>query len=563
MKRVALLFCLFFCSLAVYPQICEDLYDEYYRLEAQYKTLRTTYQKKACIRQMENVIRWGKEANCGFPKRWIKEVRERKQLLYPSSFFEQSEYLFGATGEEVVIGVKISSDVKLVSYPSWMEFIGNEENTGYLFSLQENYSVYERKGSVEVEKGGKIHSCAVTQEPASLLANVTEHVGFSKEGGEGFVYVETNDTAWMLSGSTGWLQTELTEEGIKVICPKNPNKNRRTAKIKVRFACGVTRTVEIDQSTGRPVLTIPQTTVSFNNNGGKNDRVAVKCNYDQWTATPSVNWIRVKRKYDGISIECDPNPGSQRVATVKIETKGADRVSETITVVQAEAASFLYADKSKYSSDGKAKELFIPVKTNIPDWNCQVEEGSDWTTVEKTEGGVNVNLSRNDLNSSRTSEIRLFGQDHSFTVSITQPNRGYTGRCYDYFEPHSSWRLTWVSVDLHGMTTLGNRFSFVNARWKFAEISLVGLNLDYFMEGMVGLSWEPIARGYLPITRDGKWAAYLGMGTHISMTGGFNYFLLEVGAEIQWNEKYSSHIFFKYNGECSFGMSFDFGKWLK
>lgn len=561
MKRVALLFCLLCCSLTMYPQVCWDLYDEYHRLDAQYETLRTTYQKKACIREMERLLRLGKEANCGFTQRWSKEVRERKQLLYPSAVFESKEYVFDAAQQEVVIGVKLSGNIQLVSYPSWMKFTANEGNTGFIFQLQENLSVYERTGVVEVEKDGKTHKCTVTQEAALLLANVTEHIGFGQEGGEGFVFVETNDTAWEIYGSTSWFKTEYTEDGIKVVCPKSPDKRRRTAKFKVRFACGVTRTVEIDQGNGRSVLTVPQTTVTFNNNGGKNDRVVVQCNYDQWTATPSVSWLRVRRKYDGISIECDPNTGSQRTATIKIATTGPEHIEEKITVVQAEAASFLYTDKSEYSSDGTATVLHIPVKTNIPNWNCTVEEGGDWATVSKADDGINVDLARNDLNAPRTAKIRLSGEDHNLTLSVSQPNRGYVGRYNDYTETHSDWRLTWFSIDVHGLTTLGNRLSFVNTRWKFVELSLVGFTVDYFMEGMVGASWEPIARAYMPVTRDGKWAAYLGMGAHISMTGGFNYFLLETGMEIQWNEKYSSHIFFKYNGECTFGMSFDIGKW--
>lgn len=561
MKRVALLFFLLCCSLTMYSQICWDLYNEYHRLDAQYETLRTTNQKKACIKEMERILHRGEEINCGFTPRWSEEVRKRKQLLYPTAVFGKKEYVFNAAQQEVVIGVKLSGNIQLVSYPSWMKFTENEGTTGFIFQLQENLSVYERTGVVEVKKDGKTHKCTVRQEATPLLANVTEHIGFGQEGGEGYVFVETNDTAWEIYGSTSWLKTEYAEDGIMVVCQKSPDKRRRSAKFKVRFACGVTRTVEIDQGNGRPVLTVPQTTVTFNNNGGKNDRVIVRCDYDQWTATPSDSWIRVRRKYDGISIECDPNTGAQRTATIKIATKGTEHIEEKITVVQAEAASFLYTDKSEYSSDGTATVLHIPVKTNFSNWNCTVEEGSDWATVSKAEDGINVDLARNDLNAPRTAKIRLSGGDHNLTLSVSQPNRGYVGRYNDYTETHSDWRLTWFSIDVHGLTTLGNRLSFVNTRWKFVELSLVGFTVDYFMEGMVGASWEPIARAYMPVTRDGKWAAYLGMGAHISMTGGFNYFLLEAGMEIQWNEKYSSHIFFKYNGECTFGMSFDIGKW--
>ena len=563
MKRIALLLGLVLCTLSVFSQTCEELDAEYLRLNALYKTSRTTYQKKACIRQMELIIRRGKEANCGFPQHWAKELRERKQSLYPSALFENKEYVFDAARQEVVIGVKLSGNIKLISYPSWMEFAGNEGTTGFIFLLQENLSVYERNGVVEVEKDGKTHQCPVTQEAAPLQANVTEHIGFGMDGGEGIVYVETNDSAWVISGGANWISTENTNEGIKVICASNSDKKSRTAKVKVKFACGASRMVEIAQLSAKPVFSIPQPSISFNNEGGKSNNVVVRCNYGQWHATPSENWIHVKRKYGGISIECEPNSlASRRTAVIRIETDGVEHVVENITIVQQEAAPFLYADQSKYSRDGKEEELYIPVKTNISDWKFLVVEGASWAAVSKSENGINVNLSRNDQYAPRTAEIRLYGNDQSYTLAVTQPNRGFAGRYNDYFDAHGGpWRLTWFSIDVHGLTTLGNRLSFVNARWKSAELSLVGFTVDYFMEGMVGVSWEPIARGYMPITRDGKWAAYLGMGAHISMTGGYNYFLLEVGAEVQWNEKFSSHIFFKYNGECSFGMSFDIGKW--
>ena len=137
------------------------------------------------------------------------------------------------------------------------------------------------------------------------------------------------------------------------------------------------------------------------------------------------------------------------------------------------------------------------------------------------------------------------------------------GRFNDYYDTHGVWRVTWVSVDFHGMTTVGNNLSVINARWKPVELSLVNFNFDYVMEGGFSASWEPIVRGYMPITRDGKWAGFAGLGAHVSMTGGYHHFLLELGAEWQWRDVFSSRIFFRYNGGFSLGMSFDFGKWYK
>ena len=111
------------------------------------------------------------------------------------------------------------------------------------------------------------------------------------------------------------------------------------------------------------------------------------------------------------------------------------------------------------------------------------------------------------------------------------------------------------------MTAVGFNISAVNARWKPIELSLVNFNMNYnFLEGTFNVGWEPVVRGYLPVSRDGRWAAFAGVGAHVDFID-VSHFLLEVGMECQWNEKFSSRMFFKYNGGCALGMSFDIGTW--
>lgn len=140
---------------------------------------------------------------------------------------------------------------------------------------------------------------------------------------------------------------------------------------------------------------------------------------------------------------------------------------------------------------------------------------------------------------------------------------GYAALYNDYFDTHAGdWRLQWFTIDFHGATTVGDNISIMNFRWKPVEASLLNLNLDYIHDGGFSLNWEPIVRGYLPVTHDGRWSVYTGMGAHVSLYGGSHHFLFEIGAEANWNEKYSSRMFFKYNGGVAIGMSFSIGKWL-
>ena len=273
--------------------------------------------------------------------------------------------------------------------------------------------------------------------------------------------------------------------------------------------------------------------------------------------------MKVKKKYGGISIECLPNTvATSRSATVKIETNDAEHLVEYINVTQKEAPAYLSAEQSSYRSDGYNRTVNVKVNTNIPNWSYSVEKGGNWTTATKSGDNLKVNLRRNDWNSSRTSEIKLYGKGQSYTVSLYQPDRGYAGRYNDYFDANGGeWRLSWFCMEVGVLTSVGINVSTINFRWKPIEVSLLNANVNYnFLSGAICVGWEPIVRGFLPVSRNGKWAAFVGMGAHVDFMDD-SHFLIEFGMDCQWNAKNSSRIFFKYNGGCVLGMSYDIGKW--
>ncbi|MBR6018134.1 MAG: hypothetical protein IK073_05895 [Paludibacteraceae bacterium] len=141
--------------------------------------------------------------------------------------------------------------------------------------------------------------------------------------------------------------------------------------------------------------------------------------------------------------------------------------------------------------------------------------------------------------------------------------QGYACLYNDYYNKvGGDWRLQWFTVDFHGLTTVGDNISLFTFRWKPVEVSLLNFNFDYVNAGRFSFNLEPIVRGYLPVSKDGKWSVYAGMGAHISLYGGQHSFLCELGAEINWSEKYASRMFFKYNGGVALGMSFSMGQWF-
>lgn len=564
MRKICFLFIVCLYSIFVCAQKCEELTAEFEYLETKYKKLEKTADKKECVKQLELVMRRAKEANCEFPQKWYREVSQWKQALYPSSVFTHGSYAFAASEDVVQIGVKQKKSLKVVreSLPDWLELRETEDPQNFEFSMEENELPYARTGIIEVEDSKKRHQCIVVQDAAPLLANVTERIGFGQDGGASFIFVETNDTAWTVDGGNSWLTTELTDYGAKVVCTANPSKQKRSSSVRVRLAHGEEHDVEISQAIGRTTLSVPQKSFTFSNYGETNNNVAVRCNYDQWSASSDASWVKVKKKYGGISIECLPNSvASSRTATVKVETNDDEHLVEYISITQKEAPAYLSAEQSSYRSDGYERTVYVKVNTNIPNWSYSIERGGSWTSASKTGDYLKVYLKRNDWNSSRTSEIRLYGKGQSYTVSLSQPNRGYVGRYKDYFDANGDWRVTWFGMEAGVMTAVGLNISTINARWKPVELSLLNFNLNYnFLSDAFCIGWEPVVRGFLPVSRDGRWSAFVGMGAHVDFIE-YSHFLIEFGMEAQWNEKYASRIFFKYNGGCVLGMSFDIGTW--
>lgn len=555
-------------ELKVQEKTCDELKLECENLEASISKSTSNAKKKEIYNKMLFYLRQAKEMHCtGKEGDKIKKIKEELSKLSSQKEKEDipTEITIKSDDDSVRIDLKHRKSVRILDLPNWLIPQETGDENFIEFSAERNLSPHNRQGILELEVGKKHHQITIVQKAAPLQANVTEHIGFGQNGGPAIVYIETNDTAWDISCKESWITTELRSYGAKVICTENPTKKRRSAKIKVRFACGETRNVEVNQAIGKTTLSVPQKDYAFDYNGGKNETVSVVCNYDQWSASCSDEWIKVRKKYGGIAIECEPNRiASTRTAIVKIETSDEDHLIEYIRVSQSDAPAYLSAEQDTYNSDGYERTINVNVKSNIPNWHATVDNGNAWTSVKAYDSYIRVYLNRNDWNSSRTSKVRLYGKGESYTISFIQPNRGYHGRYKDYFDAKGgNWHVTWLSMDFHALTTVGNNISLMNARWKPVEISLLNFNMDYLLENMFSFNWEPVIRGFVPISRDGKWAAYAGMGGHVCMTDGFNYFLLELGTEVQWNKKHSSRIFFKYNGGCSLGMSFDFGKWFK
>ena len=151
MKKIVFLFTFSLSSLFVSAQTCKDLTAEFEYLEAKYKKLEKTSEKKECVNQLELVIRRANEAGCEFPQKWQNEVRQWKQSLYPSSFFAQGSYSFESSNDVIQIGVKQKKNLKVVDNPSWLAFRETEDSKHLEFSIEENDLPYARSGIIIVD----------------------------------------------------------------------------------------------------------------------------------------------------------------------------------------------------------------------------------------------------------------------------------------------------------------------------------------------------------------------------------------------------------------------------
>lgn len=543
----------------VYAQ-CDEIYNEYASYIEQHK-----YQD--ALKDFNTAQGWG----CDWATAKVKADLERKiaNAASKKSVFRTRLISVDSSLESLLeLPLIKAGEWELVSVPEWLQV---EENSSDVlrFRVTDNNSVYERKDDVVIrntkEKNGQTYSCSVIQTAAETLLDVTKNIGFRPDGGTSMLFVETNDTSWIISSPTvSWISLERTSMGVWVKCLLNPKKQKRSTNLKITTANGLkSQLVSISQEIGRTTLNVANSGVKFSSWGGDTN-IDVASNYDDWIAETAAGWIHVQKRANGIKITCDENyKAISRSGMVYVKSNDEENLVRVISIDQSAAAPYLTIQDKTVRNNGTQSAHVVRVKTNIPDWDVAVQGGESWCKVQKKSSStMEVYTARNDWNYSRTAEVKCYGQGKSDVLSVYQPNRGYAGRYNDYFDANGgSWRVSWFGMEVGVLTSLGINVSTLDVRWKPVELSLVNFNMNYdFLYDSFGIGWEPIVRGFLPVSRDGRWAAFVGMGAHVDFIES-SHFLIEFGMESQWNEKYSSRIFFKYNGGCVLGMSFDIGTW--
>lgn len=569
--RLVALNALLFSGLNVFAQTtCEDLWIERCRLFEEIRQEKSPAVRLQKYQALKNVLEIAEAHGCGMDKggKDIAAVNKQIQELSGTKSSDKTgtNYTWPADAGVYAISVKKIKNPILDICPEWMVKCSHSLDSIW-FEVQKNESTDSRKGVIRIISMGKAKEIRVTQSAAKPFAFITDSVGFSFNGGEAPIFVETNETSWTIDNPAKWLKVKKTDFGATVTCDANPSQKEKTAVL--TFTLGnkkLKKKVCIIQYDREAVFIIPQQVISFECVGGQNDTVWVESNYGQWTARTNNDWLNVGRKYGGIIINCAANYcADEREGIVFIESGNPNNDYQKIVVKQKGNTPYLNVTKPIYKMAGNEWTVTISVNTNMANWTISPAVGNDWCTVKKVDANTaQVTVLKNNTFHQRIDSVVFEGNGVRTNVVFSQLHRGYKGFYKDYYDSRpGNFRLEWVNLDLSGLLTLGLNVAVCPVRWKPVELSLVNFNVDFFMDNRISAAWEPIVRGYHPITRDGKWAGYIGFGAHVSMTRSWSYFLFEAGVDVNWNDKLSSRIFFKYNGASTFGMSLDLGgKWF-
>lgn len=465
-------------------------------------------------------------------------------------------------GEIIYLIAPGKKELKAEPKEDWIDILEYVNDTIWL-SVDKNPTPYQRSGTVEISTSkGQKSICQIRQLEGETIINTSrEVVAFSSAGGKSEFEVKSNAPWGIEPLQVDWISvSKRNNETISVTCKTNRTVQQREVILTLYTLDGnARRNVKLVQELGDTYLEVTNQYLNVSSESTTKE-IQVESN-SKWDVTNNVSWISVKKEKGEVKLSIEQNSFAvDREAEIIVSTID-NKKERIIRVSQLGAKPYMTLDKTEINGSGNSDSYFVGVSTNVPNW--KVSNNSTWCRVRKTsDSRISISVMRNDNSYSRSDQVTITGGGLNRVIDVYQPNRGYIGRYNDYFDANGDWRVTWFSTDVHIMTAVGMNISTINARWKPVEVSLLNLNLNYdFIWDVMDVAWEPVVRGFLPVSRDGRWAAFVGMGAHVGFIN-YSAFLLEFGMECHWSEKYSSRMFFKYNGTSAIGMSFDIGAWI-
>lgn len=599
--------CFFFMS---YAQECDLKFKtaQYYKSKGDYK----------------NAVIWYKKilnSNCGdYNGRVTAELRECEKTISDMTVdfvLAQSRLeCEGQNGTYVMELRKTPAYWSVLKTPEWLQVTNvNTDGKKVVFNVSANPNADVRKGVIRLKsERGKIQDFTVFQKEGDARINLqTEELSFGGGGGQKTVTVKAN-FKWSYNASASWLRLSKQDDKLLVTCSANDLKMQRNATI-IISGKNASQNITVTQYEGDTYFNISGitgNTTKFEAEGGVNNNIKVVCD-EKWQVRNECPWMKVTTTDNStIAVQCDSNPWAEsRTGSFEIVTPAEDR-SKTILVEQAGAEPKLekvylpykggeretidekvypqYRSRPHYRAVGvnrKGGDLTVIVRSNVQNWSSRIIPNDEsWISVKASQNdSLILNLSENNSSSDREANVIVSAMGLHDTLVVVQWKRGYSGIVEDYFDGGERvWKTTRFFVDVYALEPIGFRIGGLAKRWKYVEFSLLDFDVEYAHKSFY-LDWEPIVRGYLPLSRnERRWALFMGMGISVNMLNlavapevkfsylGTPHFLFELGAEFQWKKKahwkkrdedISSRIFFRYDGFSSFGFTFDFHQWTK
>lgn len=588
--RICLAFLIGCCVAISHAQDCDAMLKTA-------RTFKTQSDYRHAIEQYLDVLK-----NCGDEDgnvlQELKVCVERN--IDRSDVFQPEEPLLECGGEGGTFALELKKapfSWSVSQVPEWMQVTSAmTEEKRVLLYVNANPNAEFRSGIIELstDNGRKQEFLVVQLAGEEHFSVQKDKLSFEGGGGRQNVKVDAN-FKWNYHTSATWLQLIQQNDLLYVNCLANDLVAKRSATITISGK-EASKNILVTQSEGETRLRVSSSSITFDAAGGEDNTLKVSCN-DSWRVDNSYPWITVDTSGESLVVRCKANPlAESRTAsfdvvtwfegvrkTVVVEQQGAEPRLDRISLPSAGGERSVSDVRPHFRTvflKGNKGDMKVKVYSNVPNWEYSIlSNGEEWITAEASPRDSLLKLTLADNNGwdIREADIVISAMGLQDTLHIRQNKRGYRGIWDDYFSgPEMTWKTTKFFVDLYAGQAFGFRIGGLAKRWKAVEFSLLNFDVEYTFTDFL-LDWEPIVRGYLPLSRDGhRWALFMGLGVSVNVFDlalkpvKFSYFddanfLFEIGAEFHWTKKdnISSRIFYRYDGYSSIGFSFDFYQWTE
>lgn len=389
-------------------------------------------------------------------------------------------------------------------------------------------------------------------------------LSFNAQGGTETVKV-TSSSTWMYGNCPNWIKlTKTSQTKLTVECEYNNSGKERKADITIVSEDNTVRK-KIRVTQANSWINVSPSSVELAGYNGASSQITVICNDDWNVDGQSASWFTAKKNSEGILVTVTENPSTNiREGSFVIKTNNG--TTQQVAVTQKGTNPRLEVVESVFVAWNEEQRV-ITVKSNM-NWSVKMISGGSWcSAAKKSNDELVLNMTKNDLDGTRSAEFLITAGSVSKKVTVTQRVFGYVALYEDYFDNiGGTKKVTKASVSVYALGGYGVRASAFMYRWKVVELDL--LNLDMGYSRSFHLSWEPMIRGYLPLQRDKHfWAAYMGLGRRVPLYQGYpmnsSRTVFEMGAEGKMfkRDDISTRFYIRIDGSLSLGVAFDLHDW--